>query len=125
SQRPDLTMPSSRRRRPRASARLLPFPRQSPAAERCVKQCPRILILGLPYFGRMLVEVLSRKGWDARFAAHPGRDLRGWGRLLPRVARAHVVYLIGSRMDRGSPQEWLMRLRSRPTVIHWVGTDVL
>lgn len=85
----------------------------------------RIAILGLPYFGEMLAGVLTRRGWDARFLPHPGRDWRGWLALLPQVARADVVYLIGSRIDRGCPQEWLLRLRRGPTVIHWVGTDVL
>jgi len=72
----------------------------------------------------MLAGVLTRRGWDARFAAHPGRSVGGWLRLLPLVARADIVYLIGSRIDRGCPQEWLLRLRRRPLVIHWVGTDV-
>lgn len=85
----------------------------------------RVLVLGLPYFGTMLAEMLTRRGWDARFAPHPGRDPQGWLRLAPLVARADIVYLVGSRMDRGCPQEWLLRLRRRrPTVIHWVGTDV-
>jgi hypothetical protein len=85
----------------------------------------RIVIFGLPYFGGMLAEILRRRGWDARFSPHPGRSLIGWLRLLPLVARADAVYLIGSRMERGSPQEWLIRLRRGLTLIHWVGTDVL
>lgn len=72
----------------------------------------------------MLAGVLTRRGWDARFAEHPGRSPAGWARLLPQVARADIVYLVGSRMDRGCPQERLLQLRRRPTVIHWVGTDV-
>ncbi len=84
----------------------------------------RILILGLPYFGRMIEGLLRERGWNARFAAHPGRDLAAWARLAPLVARADVVYLISSRLDRGSPQDRLVRIRRRPVVIHWVGTDV-
>jgi hypothetical protein len=83
-----------------------------------------VLILGLPYFGRMLAGQLRAKGWRAEYASHPRRDVRGWLRLLPKLARADVLYLIGSRIERNSPQDVLLRVRRRPTVIHWVGTDV-
>lgn len=85
---------------------------------------PRILILGLPYFGRMLASILDDRGWEARYSEHPGRKLGGWARLAPLVARADIVYLIGSRIDRYSPQALLSAVRRRPIVIHWVGTDV-
>ena len=86
---------------------------------------PRIVILGLPYFGEMLARLLGERGWDAGFAAHPGRSVGGWLALIPRLARADIVYLIGSRIEKGSPQDRLLQLRRRPVVIHWVGTDVL
>ena len=84
----------------------------------------RILILGLPYFGKMLAEDLSSLGWHAEFLAHPGRSAGGWAKVAGAAARANIVYLIGSRIDRGSPQDRLLRLRRKPVVIHWVGTDV-
>lgn len=86
---------------------------------------PRIVILGLPYFGEMLARLLGARGWEAVFLPHPGRSARGWLALLPKLARADVVYLIGSRIEKGSPQDRLMLLRRKPVVIHWVGTDVL
>ncbi len=86
---------------------------------------PRIVVLGLPYFGEMLSRLLGERGWDAEFLSHPGRSARGWLGLVPRLARADVVYLIGSRIEKGSPQDRLMQLRHKPVVIHWVGTDVL
>ena len=84
----------------------------------------RILILGLPYFGNMLAKDLSGLGWKASFLAHPGRSPSGWAKVAREAARADIVYLIGSRIDRSSPQDRLLRLRRRPVVIHWVGTDV-
>ena len=84
----------------------------------------RILILGLPYFGKMLAEDLGTLGWRAEFLPHPGRSAAGWARVARAAVRADIVYLIGSRIDRNSPQDRLLRLRRRPTVIHWVGTDV-
>ncbi len=84
----------------------------------------RVLILGLPYFGKMLAEGLSGLGWEAEFLPHPGRSAAGWAKVASRAARADIVYLIGSRADRGAPQERLLQLRRKPVVIHWVGTDV-
>ena len=73
----------------------------------------------------MLATQLSAKGWQAEYAPHPGRDPRAWAALLPKLARADLLYLISSRVDRRSPQAMLLRVRNRPTVIHWVGTDAL
>ena len=86
---------------------------------------PSVAILGLPYFGQMVAGQLGGRGWDARFHAHPGRDFRGWAKLAPALFRADIVYLIGSRIEVGSPQDRLLQLRRKPVAIHWVGTDVL
>ncbi len=84
----------------------------------------RILVLGLPYFGKMLAHDLGELGWRAEYLPHPGRSAPGWARIARAAARADIVYLIGSRIDAKSPQDRLLRLRRKPTVIHWVGTDV-
>lgn len=84
----------------------------------------RILILGLPYFGKLLAKDLGELGWQAEFLPHPGRSAPGWAKVAGAAARADIVYLIGSRIDRKSPQDRLLRLRKKATVIHWVGTDV-
>lgn len=84
----------------------------------------RILILGLPYFGKLLAKDLGELGWQVEYQPHPGRSPGGWARIARAAARADIVYLIGSRIDRSSPQDRLLRLRHKATVIHWVGTDV-
>lgn len=84
----------------------------------------RVLILGLPYFGRRLAGELAGLGWNASYLSHPGKDAAGWARVALGVAKADVLYLVGSRAERGSPQDRLLRLRRKPVVIHWVGTDV-
>jgi hypothetical protein len=94
----------------------------TPEADRAERG--RILILGLPYFGKLLEKDLGELGWQALYLPHPGRSPGGWARVAREARRADIVYLIGSRIDRGSPQDRLLRLRRKPTVIHWVGTDV-
>ena len=84
----------------------------------------KILILGLPYFGKLLAKDLGELGWQAEYLPHPGRSPGGWAKVARAAARADIVYLIGSRIDRGAPQDRLLRLRHKATVIHWVGTDV-
>lgn len=81
-------------------------------------------MLGIPYFGKKLEADLEALGWRARYLPHPGRNPFRWLRVLWQVLRADVLYLVSSRIERGSPQEWMLRLRRRPVVIHWVGTDV-
>lgn len=85
----------------------------------------RVLILGLPYFGKLMTTELTSRGWNATYRDHPGKDVRGWLGLLPELARADLLYLISSRVDRRSPQALLAMGWRRPLVIHWVGTDVL
>ena len=84
----------------------------------------RVLILGIPYFGERLARELGELGWQARYFPHPGRDLRAWARIAWQVMRADVLYLLSSRVEKWSPQDWMMRFRRKPVVIHWVGTDV-
>ena len=84
---------------------------------------PRVLFLGIPYFGRLLADLLSERGWDASYLARPGKDPRNWAKLLPRVARADILYLISARIDRRSPLDRILRVRSKPVIVHWVGSD--
>lgn len=86
---------------------------------------PKVLILGLPFFGRILEGELAGRGWAARYLPHPGRSLSGWATVPRLVREADVLYLVSSRLDRGSPQDLLMRLRRKPVLIHWNGTDVM
>ncbi|MFN0145534.1 MAG: hypothetical protein ACKVT1_03410 [Dehalococcoidia bacterium] len=86
---------------------------------------PRVLILGLPYFGQSLAQGLASRGWDARFLHHPGRSPARWARVAAALRWTGVLYLLGSRAERWSPQDLLFRAYGKPIVIHWVGTDAL
>jgi hypothetical protein len=89
------------------------------------KRSPRALVLGLPYFGRILVAALRERGWEAQYLPHPGRSAAGWARVVAALARADILYLISARVERRAPLANLMRIWRRPVVIHWVGSDVL
>lgn len=86
---------------------------------------PRVLMLGLPFFGQRLATDLSTRGWTARFRHHPGHNPRAWAAVLRDLHRADVLYLISARAEKGSPLDRLLQVFPKPVVIHWVGTDVL
>jgi hypothetical protein len=86
---------------------------------------PRVLILGIPHFGNLLTEILANRGWDVAYEPHPGRNAANWMKLLPKIARADLLYLISARIERRSPLDLLLRVRRKPVVVHWVGTDAL
>lgn len=84
----------------------------------------RVAIGGLPYFGRMLAELLSGDGWDCRYNTSPSRSPEDWLATAAAIARADLVYLIGGQIQRWSRPDWLLRAYKGPVVMHWVGTDV-
>jgi hypothetical protein len=86
---------------------------------------PRVLVLGLPYFGTRIADALGKAGWEARFLPHPGRSPAGWARVGAALIRADVLYLVSARVERHSPLDVLLRAWRRPVAVHWVGTDVL
>ena len=85
---------------------------------------PAIAVGGLPYFGRMLADELSTKGWHCRYVASAGRNPIAWAATAKSVASADLVYLIGGQIERWSRPDWLARMVRKPIVMHWVGSDV-
>ena len=84
----------------------------------------RIVIGGLPYFGRMLAELLDGGDWECRYLPSAGRRPGGWATTLAEIARADLIYLVGGQVERWSRPDWLLRCGRRRVVMHWVGTDV-
>ncbi len=83
----------------------------------------RVLIHGLPYFGKMLAALMNGNGWDFRYH----RD-KGVGNLiaLARDLRAcDLVYQLGGRISPGKFLHAAKFLRKGRIVVHWVGSDVL
>jgi hypothetical protein len=84
----------------------------------------RIVIGGLPYFGRMLADLIGGAGWRARYAqTFPAPP---WAPLIAarEIAAAELVYLIGGQLRRWSRPDCLLRIVRRPVVMHWTGSDV-
>lgn len=89
-----------------------------------------ILIMGLPYFGRMLTEVLSSPEWEVSHLPPSPLFSPASVRAGLQAARSDVVYSIGGRVQRYGKAFWMQLLcRQRPVrtkfVMHWVGSDVL
>jgi hypothetical protein len=84
-----------------------------------------VLILGLPYFSKLLQGQLSefKPDWDFRCLKPDLGRLRnvrtGWA-----IANSDVLYMISSTLGPHAGIKLALRLRKR-VVMHWVGTDVL
>jgi glycosyltransferase involved in cell wall biosynthesis len=84
----------------------------------------RIVIGGLPYFGRMLASLLTGDGWEARYVASAGLRPGGWISTAAAIGGADLVYLVGGQVERWSRPDWLARVTRVPIVMHWIGSDV-
>jgi hypothetical protein len=84
----------------------------------------RILVGGLPYFGRMLAGLLTGDGWQAQYMAPALRRPASLIDAASLLANADLVYLVGGQIERQSRPDWLARVWRRPIVMHWVGSDV-
>lgn len=84
----------------------------------------RILVGGLPFFGRMLAGLLDGDEWQARYVDSAGTHPQAWLSTARALRTADLVYLIGGQVQRWSRPDWLVRLGRRPVVMHWVGSDV-
>lgn len=84
----------------------------------------RVVIGGLPYFGRMLAELLNGDGWECRYLPSAGVRPWDWAATATALAGAGVVYLVGGQLERWSRPDLLLRFGRSPVVMHWVGSDV-
>jgi hypothetical protein len=84
----------------------------------------RVAVIGLPFFGPRVADGLRRFGIDASFVRRPTRSPHTWPHTARGLARADLIYAIGSSAARNSPMDILSRTPKR-LVMHWVGSDVL
>jgi hypothetical protein len=83
----------------------------------------RIAVIGLPFFGERTAAALQKARFDAHFVPRPGRSPGGWASVVRELARADLIYAIGSDVGRGSPLDLVARLR-KPILLHWVGSHI-
>ena len=84
----------------------------------------RIAVVGLPYFGARAASGLREVGFRAHYAERPGTSPGAWAPFISEIARADLLYAIGSSIRRNGPLDVLARLGKR-VLMHWVGSDVL
>lgn len=84
---------------------------------------PRVLVIGLPFFGARVAASLSTVGYDAHYQPHPGREPGAWPGSAMEILRADVIYAIGSSIRVNGPLDVISRA-GKHMLIHWVGTDV-
>jgi len=83
----------------------------------------RVLIHGLPYFGRMLGDLLRRGEWDIRH--HLGRNPLDLIALVRDLHRCDLVYKIGGRIAGSKFLQAAKFVGKDKIIMHWVGSDVL
>ena len=85
----------------------------------------RLVVGGLPYFGRRLAALLDGDGWRVRYLETRAWEPRAALRTLREVAAADLVYHVGGQIERFSRPHLLRLALRRPAVMHWAGTDLL
>lgn len=84
----------------------------------------RIAVIGLPFFGPRVARTLRDCGFEAGYVPKPGRNVVRWPGILRELARADLVYSIGSSARTWGSADILLRVRKQ-LLMHWVGSDVL
>jgi glycosyltransferase involved in cell wall biosynthesis len=83
----------------------------------------RVLVHGLPYFGRMFADLMCGGEWIFRY--YPDQGLGNLTGMACDLWKCDLAYQIGGRVTLGKflrTAKWLGR---RNIVMHWVGTDTL
>ena len=85
----------------------------------------RVVVGGLPFFGRRLAALLDGPGWRVRYLETRAWEPRAALRALRRAAAADLIYLVGGQIASFSRPHLLRLVLRRPTIMHWAGSDVL
>jgi hypothetical protein len=83
----------------------------------------RVLVHGLPYFGKMFASLMGGGDWQFRF--YPDRGLANLAALAWELKNCDIVYQIGGRVTAGKFLRTAKLLNKRKVVMHWAGSDVL
>jgi hypothetical protein len=83
----------------------------------------RVLVHGLPYFGRMFATLMSGDGWEFRY--HSDRGVGNLMAMARDLQACDIAYQIGGRVTLGKFLRAAKILRKKKVVMHWVGSDAL
>jgi len=83
----------------------------------------RVLVHGLPYFGRLFAQLMGGEGWQFRF--YPDQGPGNFAALALELGRCDIVYQIGGRVTVGKFLRAAKLLNKGKIVMHWAGSDVL
>src|SRR5215469_9073172 len=83
----------------------------------------RVLVHGLPYFGKMFAELMTGDGWDFRYYADEG--IGNYAALAWHLGACDIAYQIGGRVTTGKFLWAAKRLKKKRIVMHWAGSDTL
>jgi hypothetical protein len=83
----------------------------------------RVLVHGLPYFGKIFAQLMSGDGWEFRF--YPDQGLTNLTALAWELSACDIAYQIGGRVTAGKFLWSAKRLNKRRLVMHWAGSDAL
>jgi len=83
----------------------------------------RVLVHGLPYFGRIFADFMNGSGWEFRY--YPDVGIGNLALIVRELAACDVVYQLGGRVTQGRFLRAARLLRKKKLVMHWLGSDVL
>jgi len=83
----------------------------------------RVLVHGLPYFGRMFADVMSGNGWEFRF--YPDSGIHNLLAMVRYLKSCDLAYQIGGRVTLGKFLRLAKFMDKQKIVVHWCGSDAL
>lgn len=83
----------------------------------------RVLLHGLPYFCRMLPDILQDDNWDIRF--HPTDRISSLIKLTGELKCTDLLFVWGARISKGKVLRAAKAFGTRRIILFWCGSDVL
>ncbi|HEY0704015.1 MAG TPA: hypothetical protein VGD60_14700 [Candidatus Acidoferrales bacterium] len=83
----------------------------------------RVLVHGLPYFGKQFAELMSGDGWA--FTYYPDSGVRNLTAMARDLRSCDLAYQIGGRITFGKFFRAAKLLNKKNMVVHWVGSDTI
>jgi hypothetical protein len=83
----------------------------------------RVLVHGLPVFGKAFANLMRGDGWEFRY--YPDKGIKNLGAMVRDLRTCHLAYQIGGRVTFGKFLHAAKLLGKEKLIIHWIGSDTL